>query len=120
MMDRALRIAVISWALCILSWSAPAQQTNAPTAVQVQTTADSQAPVVITLQDALQRARNLDPTYRAALLAAGIAREEHVQARAALLPGVTENTQYLYTQGTGTSLPRLPLRFGSDQQIAYR
>src|SRR4051812_4738410 len=104
-MDRALRIAVISWALCILPWSAPAQ-TNAPTAVQVQTTADSLAPVVITLQDALQRARNLDPTYRTLLTAAGLAREDHVQARAALLPSVTENTEYLYTQGNGTSTPR--------------
>src|SRR5579864_6366418 len=49
---------------------------------------DSQAPVVITLQDALQRARKLDPTYRAALADAGVAHEDHVQARAALLPGV--------------------------------
>lgn len=65
--------------------------------------ADSQAPAVITLQDALQRARKLDPTYRTALTAAGVAREDHVQARAALLPGVSYNNQYLYTQGL--SLP---------------
>jgi outer membrane protein TolC len=65
--------------------------------------ADSQAPTVITLQDALQRARKLDPTYRTALTAAGVAREDHVQARAALLPGVSYNNQYLYTQGL--SLP---------------
>jgi len=67
---------------------------------------DSQAPVVLTLLDALERARNLDPTYRTALTAAGLAREDHVQARAALLPSVTENTEYLYTQGNGTSTPR--------------
>ena len=67
---------------------------------------DSQAPVVLTLLDALERARNLDPTYRTLLTAAGLAREDHVQARAALLPSVTENTEYLYTQGNGTSTPR--------------
>jgi outer membrane protein TolC len=68
--------------------------------------ADSQAPVTLTLQDSLQRAKNLDPTYRAALTASGVAREDHLQARAALLPGVTENTEYLYTEGTGTSTPK--------------
>jgi len=78
-------------------------QTAQPKPTQAQPTAsDSQAPVVITLQDALPRARNLDTTYRTALTAAGVAREDHVQARAALLPSVGENTQYLYTQGTGT------------------
>lgn len=61
----------------------------------------SQAPVVITLKDALERARKLDPTYRTALTAAGVAREDHVQARAALLPSLLYNNQYLYTQGTG-------------------
>jgi len=82
-------------------------QTAQPQPTQAQPTAsDSQAPVVITLQDALQRARNLDTTYRMALTAAGVAREDHVQARAALLPSVAENTQYLYTQGTGTAIPR--------------
>ncbi|HVH88589.1 MAG TPA: TolC family protein [Terriglobales bacterium] len=62
---------------------------------------DSQAPIVITLQDALKRARNLDTTYRTALTAAGVAREDHVQSRAALLPSLAYNNQYLYTQGTG-------------------
>jgi outer membrane protein TolC len=73
---------------------------------QPQAPSNSQAPMVITLQDALQRARNLDSTYRLALTEAGIAREDHVQARAALLPSVAENTQYLYTEGTGTAIPR--------------
>ena len=90
--------------------SAAAQQAGAPSGTastaQATTAPDSQAPVVITLQDALQRARKLDPTYRSALTEAGIAHEDHVQARAALLPGVSENTEYLYTEGTGTSTPR--------------
>ena len=70
------------------------------------TTANSQAPVVLTLQDALQRARELDITYRTALTDAGIAHEDHVIARAALLPSVSENTEYLYTQGSGSGAPR--------------
>lgn len=69
---------------------------------QTQTeTSSSQAPVALTLQDALVRARTIDPTYRAALGDAGIAHEDHVQARAALLPSVVYNNQYIFTQGIG-------------------
>jgi outer membrane protein TolC len=63
--------------------------------------ASSQAPVVLTLQDALAQARNLDPSYRASLGDAGIAHEDHVQARAALLPSVIYDNQYIFTQGIG-------------------
>ena len=87
-----------------------ARQANQPPAAQAQAVpADSQAPMVITLQDALQRARNLDPTYRTALTAAGVAKEDHTQARAALLPSVVYNNQYLYTEGTG-----LPVALTAD------
>src|SRR6185437_7768705 len=102
--------------------SAAAQQAGAPSgaASTAQATAapDSQAPVVITLQDALQRARKLDPTYRSALTEAGIAHEDHVQARAALLPGVSENTEYLYTEGTGTSTPRYIANNGVHEYVS--
>ena len=91
----------------LLCACAGAQQSGSPPVVQSQPAAiDSNAPVVITLLDALRRARNLDTTYRTALTAAGIAHEEHVQARAGLLPSVTYNNEYLYTQGNGTSTPR--------------
>lgn len=77
-------------------------QSNPTPAPQLPSSANnSQAPVVITLQDALQRARALDPTYRTALTAAGVAREDHVQARAGLLPSVNYNTEFIYTQGIG-------------------
>jgi outer membrane protein TolC len=79
---------------------APEPQSAAP---------NSQAPTVITLQDALQRARKLDTTYRTALTAAGVAREDHAQARAALLPSLSYNNQYLYTQGLG-----LPISITTD------
>jgi outer membrane protein TolC len=83
----------------------------APTFAQVQTsTADAQAatstpstgaPVTITLQDAIQRARSNDPQYRSAMTDLGLAREGRVQARSGLLPNVNYNSSFIYTQGTG-------------------
>lgn len=59
------------------------------------------APLTITLQDAIQRARQNDPEYRsAAITDLGLAREDRVQARAGLLPDVNYNNSFIYTQGT--------------------
>jgi outer membrane protein TolC len=106
-----MKLGVLGIGVGLVALAAAAQQagtsrTPATLAEQATTTADSQAPLVVTLQDSLQRARKLDPTYRSALTDAGIAREDHLQARAALLPSVSENTEYLYTEGNGTSTPR--------------
>jgi len=69
---------------------------------QVTLTSQSQgAPLTITLQDALQRARMNDPQYRSAITDLGLAREDRVQARAGLLPDVNYNNSFIYTQGTG-------------------
>jgi len=69
---------------------------------QVVTSDQSQsAPLTITLQDALQRARQNDPQYRSAMTDLGLAREDRVQARAGLLPNVGYNNSFIYTQGTG-------------------
>src|SRR6202049_552333 len=76
-----------------------------PVTVQSQgasATPASGAPLTITLQDALQRARQNDPQYRAAAVTdLGLAREDRVQARAALLPSVNYNNSFIYTEGTG-------------------
>ncbi len=106
-----MRIAIVMLGVMLAIVSAAAQQGSAPVAAppataQATVAPGSQAPVVITLQDALQRARTLDVTYRSALMDVGIANEDHVQARAALLPNVSANTEYLYTQGNGTAIPR--------------
>jgi len=61
----------------------------------------SGAPLTLTLQDALQRARLNDPQYRSAITDLGVAREDRVQARAGLLPNLTYNNSFVYTQGTG-------------------
>jgi outer membrane protein len=67
---------------------------------------NSTAPLTITLQDALSRARANEPQYRAALTNYGVARQNTVQGRAALLPDVKYNAQFLYTEGNGTTTGR--------------
>jgi outer membrane protein TolC len=66
-----------------------------------ETNAATGAPLTITLQDALQRARQNDPQYRSAITDFGLAREDRVQARAGLLPNLNYNNSFIYTQGTG-------------------
>jgi outer membrane protein TolC len=59
------------------------------------------APLTITFQDALARARQNTPEYRAAITDLGLAREDRVQARAGLLPDVNYLNSFIYTQGSG-------------------
>jgi outer membrane protein TolC len=77
----------------------PAQRPAAQT--QGAVSAEGAAPLTLTLQDALQRARQNDPQYRSALTDLGLARQDRVQARAGLLPNLSYNTSFIYTQGTG-------------------
>jgi outer membrane protein TolC len=57
--------------------------------------------VTITLQDALDRAEKNDAQYSAAVTDAKMAKEDHVQARAAGLPSLGLETAALLTQGNG-------------------
>jgi outer membrane protein TolC len=66
----------------------------------------TQPPLTLTLQDALARARTNSVQFQAALTDQALAQQDKVQARAALLPSVTYNTEYLYTEGNGTSTGR--------------
>ena len=97
----AKRVVFILVLLVVGHWSFA----QVPDTVQSQgasATPASGAPLTITLQDALQRARQNDPQYRsAAVTDLGLAREDRVQARAALLPNVSYNNSFIYTQGTG-------------------
>jgi outer membrane protein TolC len=52
-------------------------------------------PAVITLTDALQRAKQNDLTFQTSVADADSAREDRVQAKAGLLPAVSFSTQYL-------------------------
>ena len=57
-------------------------------------------PQAITFADALQRARANSAQMQAAFTALGLAHEDLVQSRAALLPNVNYNMQAIYTQPT--------------------
>jgi len=60
------------------------------------------APLTLDLREALARARGFSQQFLAASTAASLAHEDRVQAKAALLPTLSDFTQYIYTQGNGT------------------
>ncbi len=105
-----LEILVFCMALAlILPFSKASAQASAPAGTvesEVQITqppAQGQAepPITVTLQDALTRARKLDPTFLGALSDSKSAKEDRLQARNAMLPTISATTQYLGTQGDG-------------------
>jgi outer membrane protein TolC len=63
------------------------------------TAAQTGPPLTLTLQDALERARQNDAGYLSAVTDARNAHEDRIQARAALLPSVSTTTQELLTSG---------------------
>lgn len=75
------------------------------------------APITVTLQDALSRAQQNEPTYRAALTQYGVARENRVEGRAALLPNASFESSYLYTQGNGTLAGRFVANNGVHEYL---
>ena len=78
-------------------------QTQTPNLQLVQPQGPAAPPPVITLQDALDRAKQLDAQYNLAVTDALIAREDRLQAKSSLLPSVSHTTQYLGTQGNGVA-----------------
>lgn len=58
--------------------------------------------LTISLQDALTRARQYGTQIQAAKIAALLAKEDRVQAKAAALPSVSGLNQFIYTEGNGT------------------
>jgi len=87
-----------------LAWAGMAPHLHAQSASQPPITLampepSTGPPPVITLNDALERARVLDAQLQAASTEAVIAHEDRVQARASLLPAFSQSTQYLGTQG---------------------
>ena len=71
-------------------------------AQESQPPSSAQAPLTLTLQDALNRARTNSVQFQAALTDQGIAHEDKVQARAGLLPSVNFNNEFIYTEPNGT------------------
>jgi len=71
------------------------QTATQPPLALVQPEPPAAAPVVITLQDALERAKQNDQQFRSAVADADIAKEDRVQARSSLLPSFSYSLQYL-------------------------
>ncbi len=82
--------------IVILAWELPAfgQQAQPATA--------SNTPLTINFQEALDRARKYGLEIQTANIAALLAREDRVQAKAAMLPGVQYFNQFIYTEPNGT------------------
>lgn len=102
-----LRGAVFILGLSAIAALTFAQTQNAVTVSGQAATAQagSNAPLTITLQDALKRAEANDPQYRSAVTDVALAHEDRVQARSLLLPYVLYNNQYIYTQGATNRNP---------------
>lgn len=100
-MCRNLKFLVV---LAVLAAGLHAQQLPQPippgTGASPQPSASAAIP--LSLADALAGARKNNPQFQAALVQLGVARQDRVQARAALLPSVDYNNTYLYTQGNRT------------------
>ncbi len=62
----------------------------------------AQTPIALTLQDAMQRARQYSQQVYTANIAALLAHEDAVQAKAALLPTAEGVSGFIYTQPNGT------------------
>jgi outer membrane protein TolC len=80
--------------------------------------AGAPAPLVLTLTDALARARSNSVAFQAALTDQGIAQNDRVQAGAALLPSVTYNNTFTYTQGNGTTVGRFIANNGVHEYLS--
>ena len=61
------------------------------------------SPLTLTLADALNRAKANSAQFQAALTQFGLAKEDRVQARAALLPNIQYTNSFIYTQGNGAT-----------------
>jgi outer membrane protein len=85
----------------LFAQTSPPEVTITHASGSVGVSADSSAPLTITLQDALERARANDPSFHSALTDLGVAREDRVQSRAGLLPSVSYNNSFIYTEGSG-------------------
>ena len=93
---------------------ASAQQSDKPA------NAAAAAPLRLTLQDALDRARKNSVQFQAALTNAGLARQDSRQAFDALLPGVMYNNSAIYTQSAGpvaTAATGVPVVFIANNAV---
>jgi outer membrane protein len=100
-----VRARVLATAVVLLgAVGAGAQESPVPAPLELaHLDAPSGAPMTVTLQDALQRARQNETQFLGVVADAASAREDRVQARAGLLPAVSFTTQYLGNQANGVN-----------------
>ncbi|MBW8866824.1 MAG: TolC family protein, partial [Acidobacteria bacterium] len=86
--------ALLSTASIVHAQQPPALPGGPPLTL-MQPEAPTAPPAMVTLQDALDRARQNDAQFQTAIADAQVAREDRVQAKALLLPAISYTTQYL-------------------------
>jgi outer membrane protein TolC len=95
------QIPVLSLLLALPCTLPMAAQVNGATATAAPSNPSQNAPLTLTLQDALARARKINPDYHLAQTDYKIAKEDKVQSRSLLLPNVNYTNSFLYTEGGG-------------------
>jgi outer membrane protein TolC len=98
--------ALVLWVLAGFQVSAQDMPQSSPPEVSLEldpsvSSGELGPPLTITLHDAMDRTRKNYTQYLSAVTDAKVAREDTVQARAALLPSIGYTQQYLNTQGNG-------------------
>jgi len=113
--------AVLSSTLTVSAQTRADISVSSATPPQTTPGAPSNAPLTLTLQDALQRAKANSPQFQAAVTALGLAHGDKVQARAATLPNVNYTTAFIYTQGqgipTGVAAPPTTPKFVANNGV---
>jgi outer membrane protein TolC len=100
----AARLATVALLLPALAADAWGQQAPpGPPLALVQPEAPAGPPLMVTLHDALERAKQYDAQFQLSVTDAEIARGDRVQARSALLPAVSHTTQYLGNSPNGVN-----------------
>jgi len=122
----------MSWAFCACALLCAAQEPAQEPASQqppaepasqpptAQPANNTTAPIRLTLQDALDRARKNSVPFNAAVTNAGLARQDRRQAFNALLPSVTYDNSAIYTQSAGpiaTAATGVPVIFIANNAV---
>ena len=124
------RIRTLAWLAAVVAGllcaEACAGQENTPATAPPQQQAPATdnnpagAPLRLTLQDALDRARKNSVPFQAAVTNAGLTRQDRRQAFDALLPSVTYNNSAIYTQSAGpvaTAATGVPVVFIANNAV---
>ncbi len=95
------RIAIAAAALALMPAGVFGQVPQPPALERPDASAGP--PLTLTLQDALERAKQNDAQFQAASADADLAAEDRVQAKAGLFPAFSATTQYLGNQANGVN-----------------